>query len=732
MSDAPSRRDFLVYSGAAIAGITLGETGRRWLGRMDERAAGWRDRGVETFSTSVCRECPAGCGIRVRLVDEIPVKIEGNPLCPIARGRLCAKGQAALESYFDPDRLVGPAHRLARGGPARWEGLPWKDAVALAADRLTRAAGTQDGIVVVASAERGPEADAWTKFWRAAGARVAWTSQPTADRLRPSLRTLTGAEADPIFDVEHSSYVLSFGAAFADDWLSGVWTQRSFGRFRRGAASSRGRLVQIDGRRSATARKADEWLAVPPDRQTALAYGIASALFRENRIDRDRLAPFAGNLAGFEHQLVTYYTPDNVSSDTGVPVVTILRLARELVATPRPLVILEAGAGAALADAVLSLNVLIGAIDRRGGLFGRGDDPLPQRDDAAEVLNDIAAGRIRPSVLVLADSSALRVLDSPNRPEALAERVPFVLSLSPYLDEAAGIADVILPTDVPLESWHVLVPAVAMGADIIPTAAPVVKRRLDTRDKGGVLRALAVAIGGAAEQAYPWTSSEELVRAELKRLAAVKRGTPYVSTYETEWMHQLETGGWWAQAADSGPAFSERVLAAGGWVDPFFDAAQLTEALKVGRGLTFPLPEALPRAQAAGRPAPADGRFPIALVAFQPSVAATVGNANLPVLFELLGQPDGVPWSLSVEVGSEIAERLGIQTRARVRLTSAHDSLDVMAVRADGMRAGMAALSVVPGARTGGRWSRLLGKDPRDLWGTDSAARACAVQIARM
>jgi hypothetical protein len=44
----------------------------------------------------------------------------------------------------------------------------------------------------------------------------------------------------------------------------------------------------------------------------------------------------------------------------------------------------------------------------------------------------------------------------------------------------------------------------------------------------------------------------------------------------------------------------------------------------------------------------------------------------------------------------------------------------------------MAALSVVPGARTGGRWSRLLGRDPRNLWGDDSAARACAVQIARI
>jgi anaerobic selenocysteine-containing dehydrogenase len=740
--DAPSRRDFLTYSGAAIAGITLGEAGRRWLARADERAAGWRDRGVETWATSVCRECPSGCGLRVRLVDDVPVTIEGNPLCPIARGRLCAKGMATIESYFDPDRLVGPAHRIARGGPPRWEPVPWKDAIALAADRLKRAAGTTDGIVAIAAAERGPEAEAWTRFWRAAGARVAWTPLATADRLRPSLRRLTGADADPIFHVEHATYVLSFGAPLAEDWLSGVWTQRSFGRLRRGSGSSRGRLVHIDGRRSPTARKADEWLAVPPDRQTALAYGIASVLFRENRIDRDRLAPMAGNLATFEHQLVTYYTPDNVAIETGVPVVAILRLARELVATPRPLVIVDASAADGLADAVFSLNALVGAIDRAGGLFGKADDQAPEREDATVVLRAIADGHLRPSVLVFGDSSALRVLGGPNHPEMLAERVPFVISCSPYVDEAAAIADVILPVDLPLESWQAMVPAAALGVDVVPVSKPVIARRLDTRDKGALLHSLGVAVGGAAEQACDWQSSEELVRKELKRLAGLRRGTPYVTMYETEWMQQLESGGWWASAADSDAAFAERVLAAGGWVDPFFDASYLGEALRAGRGLEFPLPEVLAPAQSAARVSgaaspvgaatSADSAFPIALIAFQPSVIAIIGNPNQPSLFELLGQPDSVPWSIWVELGSEEAKRWGISDRSRVRLISAHDSVEAVAVHVDGLPSGMAALSIVPGAQTAGRWSRLIGKDARRLWGTESPVRACAVRITRV
>jgi anaerobic selenocysteine-containing dehydrogenase len=732
MSTNPSRRDFLAFSSAVVAGVTLGETGRRWLARADERADGWRPRGVETFAASVCRECPAGCGLRVRLVDDVPVNIEGNPLCPIARGRLCPRGQASIESYYDPDRLVGPAHRVTRGGPPRFEPLAWKDAVALAADRLKRAAGQADGIVAVAAADRSADAAAWIRMWRAAGARVAATPLATADRLRPRLRALTGADGDPLFDVERSSYVLSFGAPLADDWLSGVWSQRSFGRLRRGPGSNRGRLVQIDGRRSLTARKADEWLAIAPEQQSALAYGIASVLFRENRIDRDRLPPLAGTLADFERRLVSDYTPDAVSARTGVPVVTILRLARELVATPRPLVIVDAAADAARVDAVLALNAIIGAIDRPGGLFAKLEAAEAPPESATDVLRDIAAGRIKPAVLVLADSSALRALDGPNRPETLAEHVPFVISFSPYVDEAAAIADVILPSDVPLESWHAVVPAPASGVDAVATTAPAVKRRLDTMDRGAALQALASAIGGQAAQACDWKSSEDLVRAEVKRLASVRRGTPYVSTYETEWMTDLESGGWWAAAADSADAFAARVLAAGGWVDPYFDRNQLSESLRGGKGLTFPVPEPIPASPSA-RPVPgADDRFPIALAAFQPSLGATIGNGNMPALFELLGQPDSLPWSSWIELNVDDAGRLGILDRARVRISSAHGAIEAVAVHVPGMTAGRAALSIVPGAKTTGRWSKLVGEDPRQLWGDDTPTRACAVAIARI
>lgn len=53
--------------------------------------------GVATWYSSTCRECPAGCGVHVRVREGRAVKVEGNPDHPVNRGRLCARGQASLQ-----------------------------------------------------------------------------------------------------------------------------------------------------------------------------------------------------------------------------------------------------------------------------------------------------------------------------------------------------------------------------------------------------------------------------------------------------------------------------------------------------------------------------------------------------------------------------------------------------------------------------------------------------------
>ena len=61
--------------------------------------------GKPTWYASTCRECPAGCGILAKNREGRVIKIEGNPHHPINRGKLCMRGQAALQAVYNPDRI---------------------------------------------------------------------------------------------------------------------------------------------------------------------------------------------------------------------------------------------------------------------------------------------------------------------------------------------------------------------------------------------------------------------------------------------------------------------------------------------------------------------------------------------------------------------------------------------------------------------------------------------------
>jgi anaerobic selenocysteine-containing dehydrogenase len=705
-----TRRDFLFYGGAAVAGVTLGELGRRALARADERAATWHGGSPERWATSVCRACPAACGLRVRLIDDVPVKLEGNPLCPISRGRLCAKGQASLESYFDPDRLTGPARRTGKGRNSEWQRIEWDAAMALLVSRLQPAGPGR--ILAVSAEEHGPLADAWTRFWKTAGARLLWTPAAAAPRLHDAFGAMTGVDADPLFDLEHATYVLSFGAPITENWLSPVWTQRSYGRLRRGSPHERGRLVQIDARRSMTARKADEWLAVPADRQAALAYGLAAVLLREGRTARNTFGASSGNIPDFERAVVARYMADEVATMTGVPVVTVLRLARDLVASPRPLVTVATDADPALIEAVMSLNALVGALDRPGGVFAAvRPRATSEPDQTLASPEDVSSAR----VVALRDASALRSLSTPSALFETVERAEFVVSFSPYLDEAAQAADLLLPLHTPLESWHAVVPPAAVRGEQIALARPAAAARLDTRDAGAVLKMMATAARGDLAAACTWNTSEDLVSAEVARLGHERRGTPYATSYQTEWVGQLEHGGWWIQSASSSESFASAVLDAGGWLDPAFEPGGILTTLEArgGPSLSLPVTTVARKDDAESSP---QGEYPLRATAFTPAVIDLLGGQNQPALFELLGQPEGLPWRVWVEMSPETAHALNIQHGAWVRVSSPHGAIEAVAVLADGAARDCVAIAHVPFMPGGGRWARTPEADVRRLW----------------
>src|ERR1700687_4262104 len=129
MRDGISRRSFIklaATAGAAAALPGCEPAARKLIPYVvpDEDVI----PGVPTFYATTCAECSAGCGIVARVMEGRVIKLEGNPIDPISQGAICARGQAALQGLYNPDRLGKPSTRGADG--TRTAGS-WDDATKL-------------------------------------------------------------------------------------------------------------------------------------------------------------------------------------------------------------------------------------------------------------------------------------------------------------------------------------------------------------------------------------------------------------------------------------------------------------------------------------------------------------------------------------------------------------------------------------------------------------------------
>src|SRR4030042_5460938 len=113
------RREFLkllslISSGAVIASCKV-DTGTDKLIPFLVPPEDGVVPGESVYYRSTCTECPAGCGIIVKVLDQFPIKLEGIPDHPINNGALCMRGQSSLMRLYHPDRLKEPLVRAQNG-----------------------------------------------------------------------------------------------------------------------------------------------------------------------------------------------------------------------------------------------------------------------------------------------------------------------------------------------------------------------------------------------------------------------------------------------------------------------------------------------------------------------------------------------------------------------------------------------------------------------------------------
>ncbi len=308
------RRDFIVLAAAGSA-ATLTLQGCSTQGDYAKPLFVANDKfvpGVDYWRATICRECRAGCGLIARKRDGRVNKIEGNPLHPISEGKTCARGQAALNRLYNPDRLKEPLRRKGERGSGEFESISWDEAISVAATRFNEliSAGRASKISWLGgSAHSSSLNNLIARLMKACGAGNVAAYVPFSDDL--NYETL---------DLSTADYLLSFGTRFLETWGSPVFYSRGYGAMREAGRGTH-RFVHAEPRMSLTAANADRWLPVRPGTEGLLALAIASEI---QRLDGSQ-APLA--------------ITDEERAATGIPARSVSEVARELRAAKAPLVI---------------------------------------------------------------------------------------------------------------------------------------------------------------------------------------------------------------------------------------------------------------------------------------------------------------------------------------------------------------------------------------------------------
>ncbi|MBI2156310.1 MAG: 4Fe-4S dicluster domain-containing protein [Candidatus Rokubacteria bacterium] len=483
--------------------------------------------GVAAWYATVCRECPAGCGVLARNREGRVVKLEGNPDHPVNQGALCGRGQAALQGLYHPDRFAGPGTPDARGlKPGTWDA-----AITLVANRIRelRAAGQGRAIALVTQLEHGSVGALLDTWARALGARPRVTLEPFGyEAIRAANRATFGRDAIPYYAFEDAEVVLSFGADFMETWLSTVGYTRAFARmhaFRDGRA---GTFVHVEPRQSLTASNADEWVRNAPGTEGLVALAVLRIMVDEGLADRR----FAG--------AVTAVDVTKAAGDSGVPVETLAHIA-QVFGHARPGLAVGGGVAVSGSNATatqVAINLLNAAAGNVGKTVRFGPDSAYGRvtpyAEVAELVRAMDRGEIKLLLLGPGVNPAFTLPGGLKFAEA-ARKAGLVVSFAGQPDETTALAGLVLPDTHWLESWGDYAPREGVTGLLQPTMAPV----RDARPMGDVLLAIGRAALGAEEGKgpLPWPGVEQYLKAAWE---PVVKG---------QWGAALQQGGVWRDVA---------------------------------------------------------------------------------------------------------------------------------------------------------------------------------------
>jgi anaerobic selenocysteine-containing dehydrogenase len=518
-------------------------------------------KGPDSFRNTVSPFGYQGTGLSVRLIDEKrAVTLAGAEGNPLNRGGLGPVDVSALQYHYHKSiRVKSPM--LLKGG--KHQAVSWDEAMNVLASKLKdlRGQGAADKVALINGAQPGTMTDLLKRFMTAYGSPNYLTMPSARDTEALVLQAMFGTDGTLGYDLENSDYVISFGCGLLEGWGSHR-SLLAYKHWHEDTGPYPTVLVQVDTNASTTSSRARRWVAVAPGTEGALALGLAHVIVKEELYDKsfvsnrtfgfDKGTDGQGrSFAGFRDVVLHDYSPEAVSHLTGVPAMQIVELAREFALAKKPLALAGRGKGnmpGMLGEfmAVHSLNALVGAVNRDGGVAPVPAPPLTawprvELDAAAErglnkdrvdgagsryPLAESLLNRFSEAVasegespvellMVYRANPAYFAPSSKNFKEAM-KKIPFTVSFSSYWNETTELADLVLPDHSFMERWEDGTTPAGVPFPVYVLGNPVFDPMFDTRQTGDVILQTAKALGGSVASSLKWADYESLLKFRVK------------------------------------------------------------------------------------------------------------------------------------------------------------------------------------------------------------------------
>lgn len=425
------------------------------------------------------------CGLLIETQGDQVVSVRGDPDDVLSRGHICPKGAAIGEVHSDPDRLTRP---MLRQGDT-WREIGWKEAMALAAERLgaLRQLGSRSVAVYVGNpAVHNPGALMGARvLLKGLSTRSRYTAS-SVDQLPKQVANWLLYGHQLLFgvpDLDRCDLLVMFGAnPLASN--GSLMTAPDI-RKRLRAIQSRGRVVVVDPRRTRTAELADAHHFIRPGTDAFVLAAMARELLLHRREEPMNVRLPVANLDAL-HGALAPFTPEVAERHSGVPAQVVADLARDLLRTERAALYARIGTctqefGTLNQWLVDVVNLLAGNLDREGGVMfpqpavdftanealagpGHRDGWRSRVRGAPEAMGELPVATLAEDITAPGDDRVRALITVAGNPvlstpggdklgEAL-DQLEFMVSVDPYLNETTRHAHLVLPPTSSLCHGH--------------------------------------------------------------------------------------------------------------------------------------------------------------------------------------------------------------------------------------------------------------------------------------